>query len=86
MNNTLVREAAKAWVKKLDPKLQLTAVTQAYQQALGRKPAPNEIQIAYEFLKTQGAAYGDGNGAGSEKAFADFCQTLFGLNEFLYVN
>ncbi|MEP6670037.1 MAG: PSD1 and planctomycete cytochrome C domain-containing protein [Chthoniobacter sp.] len=86
MNNTLVREAAKAWVKKLDPKLQLAAVNQAYEQALGRNPTAAEIQIAYAFLKMQGDTYGDDNGSGSQKAFADFCQTLFGLNEFLYVN
>ena len=84
MNNTLVREAAKAWAKKLDPTLGPAAVVQAYEEALGREPKPAEVQMASQFLQKQGAAYGEGDR--SERAFTDFCQMLFGLNEFLYVD
>ena len=84
MNNPLVREAAKAWAKQLASMPSVEAVQTAYKTALGREATPPEIQITAAFLRRQAGGY---LGSESEKAaLADFCQTLFGLNEFLYVD
>lgn len=84
MNNPLVREAAKALAKRAGSTPSVVSIAQAYRQALDRDPTSAEVQIAFYFLKAQGAKYGEGDH--SESAFVDFCQMLFGLNEFLYVN
>jgi hypothetical protein len=54
----------------------------AFKLALGRLPTANEEQRAQTFLNEQ-QALREGNAA---QALADFCQVLFGLNEFMYVN
>ena len=62
------------------------AVTHGYQLTLGRKPDPIELRNATEFVKQQTASYNAENkSTAAELALADFCQVLFGLNEFLYI-
>ena len=62
------------------------AVKQGYLTAIGREPDEAELSSAVAFLAAQERSY-----AASEKpdarelALADFCQVLFGLNEFVYV-
>jgi mono/diheme cytochrome c family protein len=91
MNNTLIRECAKAWAKTLlahGPQPNLTEeITQAYRAALGRSPAKDEAEIAWAFVEKQRHAYAEAGKTGdTQLALADFCQVLFGLNEFLYVD
>ncbi|MEZ0257048.1 MAG: DUF1553 domain-containing protein, partial [Chthoniobacter sp.] len=83
MNNPLVREAAKSLAKRAGSIPSANSVRQVYLQVLNRDPTPAEAQMAFQFLVAQGAKYGEGDH--SESAFVDFCQMLFGLNEFLYV-
>lgn len=82
MNNPLVRDAAKSLAKRAGSVPSANSVRQAYLFALDRDPTPAETQMAYTFIKIQGAKYEQGEH--SESAFVDFCQMLFGLNEFLY--
>ncbi|HEY3899209.1 MAG TPA: PSD1 and planctomycete cytochrome C domain-containing protein [Chthoniobacter sp.] len=84
MNNSLIRGAAKAWAKQLESLPLNEAVNTAYKTALGRDATPAEAKITAEFLRQQA-----GDPPGSTMTHADltnFCQTLFGLNEFLYVD
>ncbi len=82
MNNPLVRDAANALAKRCGSVPNANSVRQAYLHTLDRDPTPAELQMAYTFIKAQGAKYEQGEH--SESAFVDFCQMLFGLNEFLY--
>jgi hypothetical protein len=50
----------------------------------GREPDPGERKTAARFLTEQRLAYAGKPDAG-ERAWADFCQSLFGLNSFLYL-
>ena len=64
-----------------------SAITRGYVRAFGRKPTPTELRDASTFLKTQSQNYS----ADQKKdvrflALTDFCQVLFGLNEFIYEN
>ncbi|MEI6236109.1 MAG: DUF1549 domain-containing protein [Planctomycetota bacterium] len=54
----------------------------AFRLALGRLPTPSEKTNAEKFLDAQ-SKLRDNN---PTLALADFCQVLFGLNEFLYIN
>ncbi|EDY18073.1 protein of unknown function DUF1549 [Chthoniobacter flavus Ellin428] len=83
MNNPLIREAAKALAKREGLPFDRKNIVLAYQDVLGRKPDDAEFAIAQAFLHGQSAKYGGDNA--QESAFVDFCQMLFGLNEFLYV-
>ena len=57
-----------------------------YQAAIGRTPDDSELAAALEFLATQEKSYTASEKSDSrELALADFCQVLFGLNEFVYV-
>jgi hypothetical protein len=54
----------------------VSRIRTAYALALSRPPTDNEISAARQFVQQ-----GKGNGA-----WVDFCQVLFGLNEFAYVD
>jgi hypothetical protein len=81
MNNPQVRAAAKGLAKRAlgdGTGSDAGPVTRAYRLALGRSPTPAELGDAVGFLKGQ-------TGPAREAALADFCQVLFCLNEFLYL-
>ncbi len=84
MNSPQVRRYAAAFAKRLpagDP------VDGAYRAALGRAPAAEESAAAAAFLADQEGSYRKaGRADARERALADFCQTLFCLNEFVYVD
>jgi len=89
LNNTHVRTAATAFAKQLlsSQKTDPDAVTAACRQALGRAPDKDELADTLQFLQTQTAAYqAAGKPEPRQRALADFCQTLFGLNEFSYID
>ncbi len=63
----------------------------AFQLCLGRAPAPDELADARVFISSQIAARAQRDAkqppaAAQRLALIDFCQSLFGLNEFIYVD
>ncbi len=85
LNNEHVRAAAKAWAKQLLVGAQAPrdVTRKAFADGLGREPSASEMSAVHHFL---------GHGPGvleppnvNDLPWADFCQMIFGLNEFLYV-
>jgi hypothetical protein len=89
MNSPQFRSYARALASRLEPdtcKGLPAAITHAYQLSLGRKPDAIELRNDTEFIKQQTASYNAENkSTAAELALADFCQVLFGLNEFMYI-
>ena len=86
MNNEQVRAAAKSWAERLSSSghPQREIIGEAYAQAVGREPSAMELESIELFLQRQSKPYEVS--AHTELAWADFCQMLFGLNEFLYID
>jgi hypothetical protein len=79
MNHPQIRDYAAAFAKRTLPKLQSdppSAVRAIYETALSRPPDQTEIADAINFLNQQG---------NNEQALTALCQTIFCLNEFIYV-
>ncbi len=79
MNHPQIRAYAAAFAKELLPTAKQSleqAIKQAYNRALARSPDATELADAVEFVKSQEQL---------EPALTSFCQTLFALNEFIYV-
>ena len=89
MNSPQVRGYAHALAARLKPateKSQPDAVTEAYRLVLQRQPSKVESDNAAAFIQKQSTSYqADNKPNGAELALADFCQVLFGLNEFVYI-
>jgi broad specificity phosphatase PhoE len=91
MNNAQGREYAVALARRVreqaansSPEL---AIEQAYWSALSRAPQSSEAKLAIEFLKQQTQVRQATGEADAELlAFADFCQALISMNEFVYVD
>jgi hypothetical protein len=89
MNNPQVR----TWCAALGRQIAASAsrsetagIQTAYRMALGRAATDEELAAAGTFLTNQTASYAAGGKPNAaELAWADFCQTLFGLNEFIFV-
>jgi mono/diheme cytochrome c family protein len=76
MNNSFVIDQSRRFAERLrrdTAGVPERAVERAFQLALARLPSDNERRLALEFLK------------GSADTLADFCQTIFNLNEFAYI-
>jgi hypothetical protein len=90
MNNPVVRSAARSMAQRILPKRGETtadAVKRGYALALGRPPSARELKESVEFIEEQAKEYDKENRTDSASvALADFCQVLFGLNEFVYVD
>jgi hypothetical protein len=66
-------------------------ITRAYHLALARGPTPSELKAATDFLETQTRERAsrmekEQVEEARRRAVADFCQTMFSLNEFIYVD
>jgi mono/diheme cytochrome c family protein len=89
LNSPHVRDYAHHFAKRLLTAYQKSpadAVRQGYVTAVGRGPDADELSSAIAFLAVQEASYAtEQKPDGAEMALADFCQVLFGLNEFVYV-
>ena len=91
MNNPQVRLYAHNFAKKLLPAYERSpadAVKQGYLAATSRQPDAGELADAIAFLESQQKSYEavpNKQAQAKELALADFCQVLFGLNEFVYV-
>jgi len=91
MNGPQVREWAEAFARRLEsdtPGTESPAqVARAYLLALSRPPTAKEQASAAAFLASQTASYeAEKKPNARSLALADFCQVLFGLNEFAYEN
>jgi hypothetical protein len=89
MNSPQVRSYARHFAERLKPEATNSlpgAINSAYQLALGRKPDTSELKDAAKFIGKQTESYNAaGKSAADDLALADFCQVLFGLNEFIYI-
>jgi hypothetical protein len=90
MNGPQVRAAAHAFAAQLMPVAEQSleqTVQLGYAKALSRPPTAVELQQSIQFLESQQAAYqADGVQPARMNAVTDFCQVLFSLNEFVYVD
>jgi hypothetical protein len=94
LNDPFVRDRAADFAARLSPEASdepARCVELAYQLAFSRKPTQVEASAGVEFLARQGRAR---SGREPQKtatevrrlALTDYCQALFGLNEFIYVD
>lgn len=74
--------------KAAGPEASLAArVRQAFRLALGRFPTGDELDLAQSFVAKQKSHYADRPPADRERlAFTDFCQVMFAMNEFVYLD
>jgi hypothetical protein len=94
LNDPFVRRRAEELAKRLqaDAGDRLDAqIHTAFQLCLNRKPAPAELDDARSFIRNQTAARQKRDTkqpatATQRLALTDFCQSLFGLNEFIYID
>jgi hypothetical protein len=90
MNSPQVRSWVEALVRRLQSDCRADAsdaklVERAYALCFGRQPQPDELQAAEDFLTHQRASYtADKKSDAAAQSLADYCQVLFGLNEFVY--
>jgi mono/diheme cytochrome c family protein len=66
-------------------------IERAFQLALARPPTATERRASLEFIQTQAEKRGarDSNKSGGDvrlAAIADYCQAIFSLNEFIYID
>jgi len=89
LNSPHVRTYAHNFAKRLSPayeKSPTDAVQQGYLSAISRSPDHEELSSSIAFLAAQEKSYSaSGKPDSRELALADFCQVLFGLNEFIYI-
>jgi hypothetical protein len=95
MNNPTVRTWAVAMARRVATARQSDSqevapeetLRRTFRTALGRDPSDDELARSLEFLNRQMQNYqSDGQHArAAELALADFCQTLLGLNELVYI-
>ena len=88
MNSPFVRSLAEKFAKRVRPNATVPldqAVNEAYRIALGRTPTESERETMLQFTTQQAATYGDSPQA-TDTAVADFCQLVFCLNEFLFID
>ena len=88
LNDTFVRAVSRDFAKRLiksgDDK---TAVQNAFALAFSRKPSESEVATSVAFIESQTKNRTARNEERArQEAVADFCQSLFGLNEFIYVD
>jgi mono/diheme cytochrome c family protein len=91
LNSPHVRGYAHRFAQRLLPayeKSPAEAVTLGYVSAIGRLPDDEELAASVAFLAALEKSHSsdkDNSDKSRELALADFCQVLFGLNEFVYV-
>jgi hypothetical protein len=92
MNNDFVLEQARNLAERLQKECGTSLIQQvdwAFRLTLGRSPTPAELSKSLAFLNRQRSVVSrisDPKANSADAALADFCQTLFNLNEFLYVD
>ena len=88
MNSPLARQLAEKFAKRIQSAPSMSpekVVNSAYAIALSRPPTDAERQQMADFIKKQAASY-SADGKAMERAVADFCQLMFCLNEFIFID
>jgi hypothetical protein len=89
MNSPQVREYAGGLAARLGNATGPDRVDHVYLAAISRKPTDVERTSAVQFLHTQSTSYqSDGKSVDESDrlALTDLCQTVFSLNEFIFVD
>lgn len=94
LNDPFVRGRAIAFADRLLAETKdddRAAIRRAFSLSLGREPTANELTVSLDFLKAQadrrrGRERKATNTETRRSTLADFCQSMMGLNEFLYVD
>ncbi|HVJ69532.1 MAG TPA: DUF1553 domain-containing protein [Caulifigura sp.] len=93
LNDPFVRTMSNEFANRISTSASSTgeSVNQAYRLALGRSATSEELAAGEAFIAKQiserrGRDAKVGDDVVRREAGADFCQVLFGLNEFLYVD
>ena len=94
LNDGFIRARAGDFARRLEQEAgprDRDRVDRAYGLALGRAPVPREREAATRFLGERTGPHGSrfdarDPGAARHEALADFCQVLFALNEFFYID
>lgn len=87
MNGAQVVEYAAALANKVAAAGHGDAIRGIYERALSRPPSAEEVNDGREFIDTQITSYDSPKAKAKAKALAlaDYCQVVFGLNEFIYL-
>jgi mono/diheme cytochrome c family protein len=89
LNNPLVQQSARAFAERIagaDAGSAEAAVRAGYLIAVAREPTPEELTDDLAFISAQTGSYNaTGRPDARKLAWADFCQVLLCLNEFVYV-
>jgi len=86
INSPQVRKAAEALAAKIDVGEVKDVIDNGYQWAVNRNATERELARAVQFIEQQEASYAaDKKPNPRRMAVNDFCQTLFALNEFVYL-
>ncbi|WP_238381305.1 PSD1 and planctomycete cytochrome C domain-containing protein [Mariniblastus fucicola] len=97
LNDRFVRSVAKDFARLLIKRsggvsepanLDLKQIVElAFETSFARAPTDAEIEASIAFIRSQaGSRTGRSEEQPQVEALADYCQTLFGLNEFIYVD
>ncbi len=88
LNDTFVRAVSRDFATRLfETQDTPTLVRDAFAIAFAREPTTPELQASLAFIESQTDARTARNEEGPRhEAIADFCQSLFGLNEFIYID
>ncbi len=87
LNGPEARRCAEGLAGRLGALPPEEAVTRGYALAFGRPPTAPELRLTTEFLERQRAIHERAGGADAARlALVDFCQSLLGANEFIYVD
>jgi hypothetical protein len=90
LNNEQVHAYAHAFARRLMSPNGIKpqdAVRRGYLIALSRPPDDAELADSIDFIEQATELYqSSGNENPWEQSMADFCQVLFGLNEFIYID
>jgi hypothetical protein len=85
MNGPQTRQYAEGFAQRVQGQPEEAAIRQAYLIAFARPPSARESELSRAFLNRQAAAYQQ-NGKSKSLALVDFCQALFSMNEFVYLD
>jgi hypothetical protein len=94
LNDPFVRKTAGDFARRLERECgddDSRQVERALALALSRPPSASEVAAGRAFLEAQrarrsGRAGGDSASDAAHQALVDFCQTVYSLNEFMYVD
>ena len=90
LNDKFVRTVARDFAKRLietNGNDNEAIVSNSFELSFARPPSETELEAAVGFVQAQFEARERRNETDSRReAIADYCHSLFGLNEFIYVD